>query len=510
MKKNKNSLYCFSSIPQPGATVYFYDFKKKKDDGIKYSVKEILKILNDKKFKPIKSNSFEFSSFADGAYPFYVSINKNKKVETIYFELRNNCGWGSSMFFLRPDRLIQEREMQKSMPEGYQLDMTIPPGMAIQFKARNRKSYFSFSHWQIDGKDFEKNKISKIKEIGSLKVESNLIVLDDTGNIDRLDEGVDISKIYKKNLAQKLFYGVDDGVSFERVVIPVKNKEYSVFVHHKFLTEKEELAELSNDYPKGGIVSPIFPIISIQNIEGCYLSKDKDAKLVFKKEKEKGLSEYLQNQIKKKEKNLTLCQLDVENLSSIKFIDKLNYKIDRLFIVGFEHVSDWSALLKLKNVNKLLISKCNFDLKSKKNINIIKQLNRRGVATFIENTILDLNAKTIKVDTEYGEYNGELNNKKMMEGYGVLKLRDGSIYSGYFKNSEFHGFGCYAYSSGSFYLGDWKNGSQHGSAIFVSKDGFRYTGNFKNNKYDGKGELYLEDTGETKIVRFKNGEEITN
>ena len=161
-------------------------------------------------------------------------------------------------------------------------------------------------------------------------------------------------------------------------------------------------------------------------------------------------------------------------------------------------------------MNKLLISKCNFDLKSKKNINIIKQLNRRGVATFIENTILDLNAKTIKVDTEYGEYNGEFNNKKMMEGYGVLKLRDGSIYSGYFKNSEFHGFGCYAYSSGSFYLGDWKNGSQHGSAIFVSKDGFRYTGNFKNNKYDGKGELYLEDTGETKIVRFKNGEEITN
>lgn len=510
MTQNKNSLYCFSSIPQAGAIINFYDFKKQKGDGVKYSIKDVLKIFKDKKFKPVQSNYFEFSCFADGAYPFYVSIDKNKKVHSIYFELRNNCGWGSSMFFTRPERLIQEREMLKNLPEGYQLDMTIPPAMAIQFKARNRKSYFSFSHWKIDGNEFKKSKKSEIKKIGSLKINSNLIVLDDSGDIDRLDEGIDVSRIYKKNIAQKNFYGVDDGVSFDRVTIPVKNKEYPVFIHHKFLTEKEELAELRKDNPKAGIVSPIFPIVSIQNIEGCYLSKDKDAKLVFKKEKEKGLSEYLQNQIKKKEKNLTLCQLDLQDLSSINFVNKLNYKIDRLFLVGFEHVSNWSALLKLKNVKKLLISKCNFDLNKNKNFKIIKQLNKIGIATFIENAIVDLNAKSIEISHANGEYVGEFNNKKnTAEGYGILKLNDGSVYSGYFKNAEFDGFGCYYYASGSLYLGDWKNGNQHGSAIFVSKDGFRYTGNFKNNKYDGVGEFYVEETGETKKVKYKDGVEIT-
>ena len=42
MAKNIKSLYCFSSIPQPGATIYFYDFQKKKDDGLKYSLKEVM------------------------------------------------------------------------------------------------------------------------------------------------------------------------------------------------------------------------------------------------------------------------------------------------------------------------------------------------------------------------------------------------------------------------------------------------------------------------------------
>ena len=87
---------------------------KKKDDGLKYSLKDINQILKDKKFKPIKSNSFEFTSLSDGAYPFYVSIDKDKKVQNIYFELKNNCGWGSSMFFERPERLIKEKEMIKN------------------------------------------------------------------------------------------------------------------------------------------------------------------------------------------------------------------------------------------------------------------------------------------------------------------------------------------------------------------------------------------------------------
>ena len=31
----KSALYCFSSIPQAAASVYFYDFNKNKNDGLK-------------------------------------------------------------------------------------------------------------------------------------------------------------------------------------------------------------------------------------------------------------------------------------------------------------------------------------------------------------------------------------------------------------------------------------------------------------------------------------------
>ena len=310
-------------------------------------------------------------------------------------------------------------------------------------------------------------------------------------------------------IKEKNYYGVDDGLAFERITIPVKNKEYPIFIHHKYITEKEEVKELENDFPRGGLTAAIFPIISIQNIEGCYLSKDKDAKLIFKKEKDNGLSENLKTQIKKKEKNLSICQLDIDNLSSLNFITKLNHKIDRLSLVGFEHIDNWEPLLKLKNIKKLWISRSSFDLNDKKNSNIIKKLNKKKIITYIDALVVDLNAKPIDLPFEGGNYNGEFNDKKKsLEGYGVLSRDDGSVYSGYFKDSKFHGFGIYMLPSGSCYFGEWKNGNQDGSAIFASKDGFRYTGNFKNNKYHGKGEFYFESTGETAMIEHNEGVEI--
>ena len=44
------------------------------------------------------------------------------------------------------------------------------------------------------------------------------------------------------------------------------------------------------------------------------------------KKEEKKISEYLSNQIAKKEKNIKVCQLDLENLSSLTFLNKLNYQ----------------------------------------------------------------------------------------------------------------------------------------------------------------------------------------
>ena len=221
------------------------------------------------------------------------------------------------------------------------------------------------------------------------------------------------------------------------------------------------------------------------------------------------MSENLKTQIKKKEKNLSICQLDIDNLSSLNFITKLNHKIDRLSLVGFEHIDNWEPLLKLKNIKKLWISRSSFDLNDKKNSNIIKTLNKKKIITYIDALVVDLNAKPIDLPFEGGNYNGEFNDKKKsLEGYGVLSRDDGSVYSGYFKDSKFHGFGIYMLPSGSCYFGEWKNGNQDGSAIFASKDGFRYTGNFKNNKYHGKGEFYFESTGETAMIEHNEGVEI--
>lgn len=513
------SLYCFSSIPQPGASVYFYDFYKGDKDGVKLSIKEINQISKKKDFKPIKTNSFDFTSFSDGAYPFYVSVNKFKRVTAIYFELRNNCGWGSNMFYERPGRLLQEKEMLKSMPENMQLDMTLAPAMSVNFKPRNRNTYFTFSHWEIDGARFVNNKKTIKKHLGYLDVKSNLIVLDDTGNLNRLDEKIDKKKIYDKAIKQKKYYGVDDGLSFERVFVPVKNKSYKVFIHYFNKTEKEEIKDLQLDDPVRGLVSPIFPIISIQDIDGCFLTKDKDGKLVFIKNKETKISEYLQSQIKKKNKNLKICQLDVEDLTSLSFVNKLNYKIDSISLVGFEHISVLSPLLKLKNVKKILFINCNISFEDRINgnhnkykdhqIKIFKTLNQKKIITVLNGIIINFDVKQEQLEFDGGAYSGELNSSKgTAEGYGVLRLNDGSVYSGNFKDSKFHGYGSYILASGSIYLGEWKYGVQNGSAIFISKDGFRYTGNFKNNKYHGKGEFFIESTGETKIIKHNEGKEL--
>ena len=111
---------------------------------------------------------------------------------------------------------------------------------------------------------------------------------------------------------------------------------------------------------------------------------------------------------------MSICQLDIDNLSSLNFITKLNHKIDRLSLVGFEHIDNWEPLLKLKNIKKLWISRSSFDLNNKKNSNIIKTLNKKKIITYIDALVVDLNAKLIDLPFEGGNYNGEFNDKKSL------------------------------------------------------------------------------------------------
>ena len=77
------------------------------------------------------------------------------------------------------------------------------------------------------------------------------------------------------------------------------------------------------------------------------MTKDEDAKLIFVRENKKKLSDNLLNQIKKKNKNIILCQLDLENFKSLKFIEMLKFKIDTLEMHGLINITDWSPLLNL-------------------------------------------------------------------------------------------------------------------------------------------------------------------
>ena len=95
--------------------------------------------------------------------------------------------------------------MIKKMPDGFQLDMTIPPAAAVSFKTRNRQTYYTFSDYEIDSAYFVSKDKSVKKHLGNINIKSNLIVLDDMGNIDRLDENIDKKAIYKKAIKQSNF-----------------------------------------------------------------------------------------------------------------------------------------------------------------------------------------------------------------------------------------------------------------------------------------------------------------
>ena len=172
MNKTITNIYCIGSIPVAAASIHLYDFFKKKDDGVKLEENQIVKNLKTKIFKKditdIKNTNYlNISSFADGAYPYYVLLDENKKVKKLFFELNNSCGWGSSMFSnqVRKERLKSERLARPQMPPGFQMDMPLAPAMSVKFGSRNRKTYISWTWFnEIDGEAFESQKKERKKK----------------------------------------------------------------------------------------------------------------------------------------------------------------------------------------------------------------------------------------------------------------------------------------------------------------------------------------------------------
>lgn len=85
-------------------------------------------------------------------------------------------------------------------------------------------------------------------------------------------------------------------------------------------------------------------------------------------------------------------------------------------------------------------------------------------------------------DHEAHQYDGQyIDDKK--EGYGIFKWASGNIYRGMYKNDEREGIGEMRWTDGSVYLGQWHRGIQHGYGKMIFPDGTIKEGYYENNIY---------------------------
>ena len=51
-------------------------------------------------------------------------------------------------------------------------------------------------------------------------------------------------------------------------------------------------------------------------------------------------------------------------------------------------------------------------------------------------------------------------------GHGKLELPQGDVYSGMFKNDDFHSEGTFTFANGEYYKGSWCNGKKYARDIW--------------------------------------------
>jgi hypothetical protein len=86
--------------------------------------------------------------------------------------------------------------------------------------------------------------------------------------------------------------------------------------------------------------------------------------------------------------------------------------------------------------------------------------------------ILFENANTAygKIETSGASYEGSFN-KDGINGYGVLKYKDGGVYEGQFTDSKQTGQGKMTYADGTVYVGDFVDGQCHGYGTYYDSEG---------------------------------------
>jgi hypothetical protein len=90
-------------------------------------------------------------------------------------------------------------------------------------------------------------------------------------------------------------------------------------------------------------------------------------------------------------------------------------------------------------------------------------------------------------DKQKGRYTGFLNAMKMPNGHGLLRVDNGDVYEGEWKNGQRHGQGVYNWYDGDLYTGPWFEGKRHGHGVFIFTDGRVYDGEYNMGRREGQG-----------------------
>jgi len=88
------------------------------------------------------------------------------------------------------------------------------------------------------------------------------------------------------------------------------------------------------------------------------------------------------------------------------------------------------------------------------------------------------------------EYKGEMNHG-VREGHGTLYWKDGSYYSGVWREDKKEGEGTLFYSNGDIYTGHWTAEKKDGEGKYMYSKGGEYAGNFFGGQKNGPGRNYV-------------------
>jgi hypothetical protein len=137
------------------------------------------------------------------------------------------------------------------------------------------------------------------------------------------------------------------------------------------------------------------------------------------------------------------------------------------------------------------------------------RLTESDLVKIVKRVINEESRQTGFIIDEYGYYTGEYiitdDGKRIKDGKGVVIWKDGSKYTGEWKNDGYNGYGTLTYENGSVYKGTWKDFSRDGYGTLILNNfdngGFidclnnakKYVGDFKDSWITGYGTITYND-----------------